>query len=79
MKGPAGYPYCNVAMYMKTLYQPGEPGITSIYAHARKGMFLPLLNHSKVNNGASMIGKLVYVYTTGSSVTRTGSRRSVGT
>jgi hypothetical protein len=64
VKGPDSYPYCNVAMYMKTLYQPSEPGVTFIYAHARRGMFLPLLNHSKVNNGASMIGKLVYVYTT---------------
>jgi sortase (surface protein transpeptidase) len=63
VQGPSGYPYCNVAMYMNTLYQPGEPGVTFIYAHARRGMFLPLLNHSKVNNGAAMIGKIVYVYT----------------
>ena len=63
VKGPNGYPYCGVAMYMRNLYQPGEPGITYIYAHARKGMFLPLLNASKHNNGAGMIGKLVYVYT----------------
>jgi sortase (surface protein transpeptidase) len=62
VKGPNGYPYCGVAMYMRNLYQPGEPGITYIYAHARKGMFLPLLNASKHNNGAGMIGKLVYVY-----------------
>lgn len=61
--GPSGYPYCNVAMYQKILWQPSEPGVTFIYAHARKGMFLPLLNASKVNNGAAMIGKLVYVYT----------------
>ena len=66
VKGPNGYPYCDVAMYMRNLYQPGEPGITYIYAHARKGMFLPLLNASKHNNGAGMIGKLVYVYNTSS-------------
>jgi sortase (surface protein transpeptidase) len=63
VKGPNGYPYCNVAMYMRNLYQPTEPGITFIYAHARTGMFLPLLNASKKNDGAAMIGKVVYVYT----------------
>lgn len=61
--GPSGYPYCRVAMYQKVLWQPMEPGVTFIYAHARTGMFLSLLNASKVNNGASMVGKLVYVYT----------------
>jgi hypothetical protein len=64
--GPSGYPYCNVAMYQRVLWQPTEPGISFIYAHARKGMFLPLLSASKVNNGAAMIGKLVYVYTNNS-------------
>ena len=63
VKGPNGYPYCNVAMYMRSLYQPTEPGVTFIYAHARTGMFLPLLNASKKNDGAAMIGKMVYVYT----------------
>ena len=43
---------------------PTEPGVSFIYAHARKGMFLPLLNASKRNDGAAMIGKTVYVYTT---------------
>ena len=66
MKGPSGYPYCNVAMYMRSLYQPTEPGVSFIYAHARTGMFLPLLKASKKNNGAAMIGKLVYVYTSDS-------------
>ncbi len=64
VKGPSGYPYCNVAMYMRSLYQPTEPGVSFIYAHARTGMFLPLLKASKNNNGAAMIGKVVYVYTT---------------
>lgn len=63
VKGPNGYPYCNVAMYMRNLYQPTEPGVTFIYAHARTGMFLPLLNASKKHDGAAMIGKVVYVYT----------------
>jgi hypothetical protein len=62
VSGPSGYPYCNVAMYQRILGQPTEPGVTFIYAHARKGMFLPLLTASKVNNGAAMVGKLVYVY-----------------
>lgn len=64
----AGYPKCGVAMYLKELAQPREPGVTYLYAHARKGMFLPLLNQSKINNGAGMIGKLVQVYTTDSKV-----------
>jgi sortase (surface protein transpeptidase) len=64
--GPNAYPYCKVAMYLRSLWQPGEPGMTFIYAHARTGMFLPLLNASKINNGAAMIGKLVYVYTSNS-------------
>jgi len=64
--GPSGYPYCNVAMYQKILWQPTEPGVTFLYAHARTGMFLPLLTASKINNGAAMIGKLVYVYTSDS-------------
>ena len=62
VRGPSGYPYCNVAMYMRSLYQPTEPGVSFIYAHARTGMFLPLLKASKKNNGAAMIGKTVYVY-----------------
>jgi sortase (surface protein transpeptidase) len=66
VKGPNGYPYCNVAMYMRSLYQPTEPGVTFIYAHARTGMFLPLLNASKKNNGAAMIGREINVYTTDS-------------
>lgn len=66
--GPSGYPPCNVAMYLRELSQPREPGVTMIFAHARRGMFLPLLNASKVSNGAAMIGKLVYVYTSDSKV-----------
>ena len=62
------YPPCNVAMYMRELYQPREAGVTFIYAHARTGMFLPLLDASKVNNGASLIGRRVQVYTSDSLV-----------
>jgi len=63
VKGNSGYPYCNVAMYLTQLHQPGEPGATYIFAHARTGMFLPLLEASKVDNGASMLGKQIQVYT----------------
>ncbi len=66
VRSPNGYPYCNVAMYMGALNQPQEPGVSFIFAHARTGMFLPLLNASKINNGAAMIGKKVYVWTSNS-------------
>ncbi len=61
IKGPSGYPPCRVAMYLRDLYQPREPGVTMIYSHARTGMFLPLLTRSKINNGASLIGMRVKV------------------
>jgi hypothetical protein len=60
--GP-GYPLCNVAMYIQELSQPREAGVTLIYAHARKGMFEPLLIKSRINNGASLIGATVKVWT----------------
>ena len=63
IRGPSGYPPCDVAMYLKELGQPGETRATFIYAHARTGMFLPLLEASKIDNGASMLGKQVQVYT----------------
>lgn len=61
----ASYPSCNIAMYYEYpgLGQPGQNRSTYLYAHARRGMFLPLLDASKRNNGASMIGMLVEVYT----------------
>lgn len=61
--GPSTYPVCNVAMYIQSLSQPGKPGATYLYAHARAGMFLSILEASKVNNGRRMIGMLVQVYT----------------
>lgn len=63
VRPPSGYPLCNVAMYIKELSQPREAGVSYIYAHARKGMFLPLLERSKVNNGASLLGMTVRVWT----------------
>jgi hypothetical protein len=66
--GSTTYPKCNVAMYLRTLWQPREPGVTFLYAHARTGMFLPLLNHSKINDGAGLIGRVVAVYTNDSKI-----------
>jgi len=57
------FPPCNVAMYIQQLHQPGQAGATYLYAHARTGMFLPILTASQVNNGKSMIGMLIQVYT----------------
>ena len=63
VKPGAGYPLCNVALYIRELSQPREAGVTLIYAHARTGMFLPLLERSRINNGASLIGATVKVWT----------------
>ena len=57
------YPPCGVAMYIQELSQPREAGVSLVYAHARKGMFLPLLERSRINNGASLIGATVRVWT----------------
>jgi hypothetical protein len=61
--GDNAYPYCNVAMYLEDLGQPGEGRATYLYAHARTGMFLPLLDASLVQNGESMLGMVVEVWT----------------
>jgi hypothetical protein len=64
VRGNTGnYPLCDVAMYMVGFANPGRPGTTYIYGHAQAGMFAPLLHASKYNDGASMIGALVEVYT----------------
>jgi hypothetical protein len=68
MRGPSGYPYCRVAMYQASVAQPREPGITFIYAHARTGMFLPILTAWKRTAGRSLIGKTVKVYTSDSRI-----------
>jgi hypothetical protein len=65
VEGPANKVLCNVAMYAEApgLVQPGFPGSVYLYGHARKGMFLPLLDQSKKSNGKGMIGMLAEVYT----------------
>ena len=60
------FPLCNAAEYLvldKPLGYPGLPQATYLYAHARTGMFLPLLTQSQTNSGAAMIGMWVEVYT----------------
>jgi hypothetical protein len=56
------YPLCDVAQYLVYYVNPGQVGTTYIYAHAQRGMFLPLLRASQRNDGAEMIGALVEVY-----------------
>jgi hypothetical protein len=63
VKPPSGYPLCNVAMYYPTLSQPREAGVSFIYAHARVGMFLPLLERSRIKDGASLVGATIRVWT----------------
>jgi hypothetical protein len=57
------FPLCDVSMYQPLFGQPGQGKASYIFAHAREGMFLPLLIASRVNNGQRMIGDIVEVYT----------------
>jgi len=58
------FPLCDVALYQPLFGQPGQGRATYIYAHARAGMFLPLLRHSEqADDGKHMIGWTVEVYT----------------
>ncbi len=60
---PDHFPFCGVAEYLPQLSQPGSPGTTYLVAHAREGMFLPLLLQSRIEDGNAMLGMLVQVYT----------------
>jgi hypothetical protein len=61
---PTAFPYCNVAEEFFTgMSRPGLAGTTYVFAHARTGMFLPLLLQSRIDNGSAMLGMLVEVYT----------------
>jgi len=57
--GPNQYPLCDVAMYIQQLSQPGNDRATYLYAHARPGMFEPLL----VTRASRQIGMIVEVWT----------------
>jgi hypothetical protein len=71
--GGQKFPLCNVAQYYDgtglsfvgtNIGLPGNNGRSVyIYAHARTGMFLPLLTTSQTANGDSMLGYEVQVYT----------------
>ena len=45
------------------LGQPGQGKSVYIFAHARSGMFLPILTASKASNGRKMIGMVAEVWT----------------
>lgn len=64
IRGSDAYPACNVAMYLSELSQPGFGAATYLYAHAREGMFLPLLR----TKAKDQRGKVVEVYTSDSYV-----------
>ncbi len=61
----ATFPLCDVAQFFKppAFQHPGAGGVTYVYAHAREGMFLPILLASRVRNGTSMRGQDVVVWT----------------
>jgi hypothetical protein len=63
VKGPAGYPYCDVAMWLDAdqLGQPGQGRATYLFGHAREGMFLPLLRTPE----KEQLGIVVEVWTNG--------------
>jgi len=64
VRGPDGYPLCNVAMYLKELGQPGEGRATYLYAHARDGMFGPIYQLAmQRHTPRKMLGMIVQVYT----------------
>lgn len=63
VQAPQGFPYCDVAQYVKEFSQPGRPGSTVIGAHARVGMFWPIHVEAMKNDGKDMLGMLVLVYT----------------
>ena len=64
VEGNAGYPYCNVAMYLSDLGQPGEGRATYLYAHARDGMFGPIYQRAiQQHRPKKMLGMMVQVYT----------------
>lgn len=58
-----GYPLCDVAQYLEEFEDPGQLGTTYIYAHARIGMFAPLLAASRTDDGRSLLGLNAFVYT----------------
>lgn len=62
-QGNPEFPLCDVAQYLPYYVQPGAIGTTYLYAHAREGMLLGLLEASEVNDGEAMLGETISVYT----------------
>jgi hypothetical protein len=62
-QNPDQFPFCDVAEYLPSMSRPGRPGTTYLFAHAREGMFLPILEASRVADGRSMVGMEVDVFT----------------
>jgi hypothetical protein len=61
---PKEYPLCDVAQWLGALGQPGQGRATYLYAHARTGMFLPLLDASLTKKGrARLLGMVVEIWT----------------
>ena len=61
---PKDYPLCDVAQWLGALGQPGQGRATYLYAHARTGMFLPLLDASLTKKGrAKLLGMVVEIWT----------------
>jgi hypothetical protein len=61
----SGVHYCGVAMRWpyRGFVEPGQAGSVYVLAHARVGMFLPLLDASLRNGGRSLVGLKVLLYT----------------
>jgi hypothetical protein len=59
------FPLCDVAefMHLSDLYQPGQGGVTYVYAHARPGMFGIFLHKLLIGQTKSLIGVTIKVYT----------------
>ncbi len=61
----SGVHYCGVAMRWpyRGFVEPGQAGSVYVLAHARVGMFLPLLDASQRSGGRSLVGRKVLLYT----------------
>lgn len=59
------FPLCDVAEYLhlSDRYQPGQGGVTYLYAHARPGMFGIFLHDLLVKRTNRLIGVTIQVYT----------------
>jgi hypothetical protein len=60
---PNHYPFCGVAEFIDQMSRPGWAGTTYLYAHARTGMFLSILDASRTADGKAMLGLTVEIFT----------------